>query len=171
MHKWPVVKARNPKPVTYVFLSTIVVASLLPLIWFFADGDSNYLLLSLSMLVLLGGGTFYIGFVAPERLFYETDDSFLLIRSPFGARRLLWKQIISVECKLRPRLTQIIGVALPDLQYGLFHADGVGAINVYSRDIGSKVVVLTLVSGKPILLAPKNQDIFVQHVRGHLNVS
>lgn len=168
---WEVTKSRKPQHATLVVLGIVLAGGFLPLIDYLGSGAWESLVLSL-VLVVLGGGTIvYFGFLAPRVLSYQFSEQSLSIHGPIGTREVAWGDITQVDSLASPQLVRIFGVALPGLQYGLFHAEGLGRVTIYGTSFDSKIVLLKLRSGEQLILTPKLYEEFVTGIQQHMQVT
>ena len=102
------------------------------------------------------------------RLEYRLDEQGLTIAWGRGLT-VPYEEIRGVQrIEGRPRLTRIVGTALPGVNVGTFNLSGVGRVRLYAGRIGDHLVIVDTIRLGRLGLTPDDPERFVEELRRRL---
>ena len=136
-------------------LLAIIDAPLLLILILSSQGSLFFVLVFGCIIALIDSLIFSLGFLG-ERMRYILQEGEFIIDFGFLKRRIAYSAIKEVRISHTALVLRIFGASWPGLHWGLYRAQDVGSVWVYSNKMAGDFVLIELVNGKKVAVSPED---------------
>ena len=140
-----------------IILLLIIDVPIFGLLFLGFQGTSVLFVILIAVLVIVDSLLLSLAFLG-KRMTFSVQENMFSISFGFSKRKIPYSSIKDVKVSQTAFLLRVFGASWPGLHWGLYTADDLGNVWVYSTKMSGDFVVIELVDGNKIVVSPQDSQ-------------
>jgi len=144
-------------------LLAIINIPLMLLLFLGSQGPAFFFVIMGVIFILIDGLLLSLSFLG-KRISYSLGEDDFTVNFGLSKRKIPYSSIRNVQLSQTKLLLRLFGASWPGIHWGLYKANDIGRVWVYSTKMRGNFVLMNLLNGEKIVISPEDPEIFLKAI-------